>query len=599
MKRSWFALALLSWAMSWAMAAGAADNPVLASQGTAGAIAPGQRFVSVAFHDVVDDRALLDGDAVTSDRLLAFFEHLRGNGWTAVSLDDVDAARTGRRPLPDKAILITFDDGYRSLYTRVFPLALAYRFPIVAALKSAWLTAPAGSLVMYGDLPVPREKFVTWDQVREMAASGLIEFASHSHALHHGALGNPQGNLMPAAVTRLYANGAYEDEAAFRRRILADLTASRDLLKQQTGVAPRAMVWPFGRYSEATVQAARDAGFRFALTLDPQPANAELPMALARYLPTGDPRLQEVDSYLRFTPRLPAAQRLVCLAPAAVWAGDADTSDQRLGQLIERHRKLGSTAVVIDAVTRGADGRLEAWFPNTHLPMRADLLSRLAWQLQTRAGVEVYLRLPVAEARAALGGDEPRVLALFAELGAKVAASGLFIEGAPGLVALPPDGSESAAMPWQLQTQRNALDPATLAPADALALRAYREVEKARPALKLALLAPQPLADAKLQPSAVADLTLFPAGHDAASVQRLTERFASQRPPGINAARRSGLWLDGAVPLSVAELGGSFRRWQLAGGTVLGWCPDDGLDDAPAAAVTAPDTSAATFPLRF
>ena len=161
MKRSWFALALLSWAMSWAMGAGAADNPVLASQGTAGAIAPGQRFVSVAFHDVVDDRALLDGDAVTSDRLLAFFEHLRGNGWTAVSLDDVDAARTGRRPLPDKAILITFDDGYRSLYTRVFPLALAYRFPIVAALKSAWLTAPAGSLVMYGDLPVPRAATAT------------------------------------------------------------------------------------------------------------------------------------------------------------------------------------------------------------------------------------------------------------------------------------------------------------------------------------------------------------------------------------------------------------------------------------------------------
>ena len=100
----------------------------------AGDIAPGKRFVSVAFHDVVDDPSPLNADAVTTDRLVAFFDYLRGAGWTAISLDDVDAAQRGVRPLPDKAILITFDDGYESLYSRVFPLALAYRMPIVAAL---------------------------------------------------------------------------------------------------------------------------------------------------------------------------------------------------------------------------------------------------------------------------------------------------------------------------------------------------------------------------------------------------------------------------------------------------------------------------------
>jgi biofilm PGA synthesis lipoprotein PgaB len=99
----------------------------------------GQRFVSVAFHDVVDRPDELDADAVTATLLVQFFDWLKGTGWTAVSLDDLAAARRGTRPLPDKAILITFDDGYKSLYTRVFPLLKVYRFPIVASLVGIWM----------------------------------------------------------------------------------------------------------------------------------------------------------------------------------------------------------------------------------------------------------------------------------------------------------------------------------------------------------------------------------------------------------------------------------------------------------------------------
>ncbi|NBW63906.1 MAG: hypothetical protein EBR33_12480 [Synechococcaceae bacterium WB4_1_0192] len=47
-------------------------------------------------------------------------------------------AGLGKQPLPRKAVLLTFDDGYLSLYTRVFPLLLAYRIPAVAALVGEW-----------------------------------------------------------------------------------------------------------------------------------------------------------------------------------------------------------------------------------------------------------------------------------------------------------------------------------------------------------------------------------------------------------------------------------------------------------------------------
>ena len=55
---------------------------------------------------------------------------------------------------------------------------------------------PLGSMVDYGGRPVPREYFLTWDQVRRMQASGLVEVASHSYDLHKTVLINRQGNVV-------------------------------------------------------------------------------------------------------------------------------------------------------------------------------------------------------------------------------------------------------------------------------------------------------------------------------------------------------------------------------------------------------------------
>jgi len=75
--------------------------------------------------------------------------------------------------LPDKAVLLSFDDGYESMYTRVFPLLKLYHFPAVLALVSSWMETAPGKNLGYDDTQFTRDNLLSWKQVREMEASGL------------------------------------------------------------------------------------------------------------------------------------------------------------------------------------------------------------------------------------------------------------------------------------------------------------------------------------------------------------------------------------------------------------------------------------------
>ncbi len=545
----------------------------------------GRRFVAVAFHDVVDRREDMDSDSVDSARLVRFFDWLKGTGWTPITLDDIEAAGQGRRPLPDKAILISFDDGYRSVYTRVFPLLLAYRFPAVIGLVGSWLAGPMDGMVRYGDHDVPRSNFLSWEQIREMQASGLVEVASHSYALHQGILANPQGNQIPAAMTWRYnrALSRYETDAEHRARIRADLEHARRDIAQHTGRPPRALIWPFGRYSGVALEAAKEAGFRFAFTLDPEPADAARPFNIPRYFPTRDPGLGEIADNLRFLPPEPSTVRVACLRLdnlAAAPIGPAQ--DAVLGHLIEALRGLGANTVVLDASAPrpGPDAPLGAVrFPTPLRPMDADVLSRAVWQLRTRGGVDVFVTLPWAASIASVGAaGVPR---LFADMMRVTGADGIAVE-APGAAAPAPGQSPS---PWVTQALRREAAPTD--PATALVIQTIRAATAIEPRTRLMLLAPSP---APAGPPPFADLLVVPPPPDLPSFQA-----------SVAALRQAGWFrpaLAGRVALSLpfAEGPAALREAQQRGAAGFALCPaGDGL---PADPRLPPVFSAASFPFK-
>jgi len=382
----------------------------------------------VSYHDIRDDVAPKgDGDryAISTDNFVAQIDWLIASGYRPVSLEQVMRASRGQAPLPHKAVLLTFDDGLRSVYTRAFPVLRAYRIPAVAAVVTDWIEMPADTRVPYGVRDFNRDDFMTWAQLREMQDSGLMEIASHSADLHKGVHGNPQGNTMPAATTRRYdaASGRYESEAAYLARIGEDLRRSRDDIARHLGRAPRALVWPYAA-NNPRINAIADA-LGMPITFDLEGRNARIGAdlhGLGRLLMVDNPAAAELAYELRHDPRLNGLRALQ-IDLDSVYDADPQQQARNLDALIERVKRIGPSHVFLQAFADpDGNGSADAlYFPNRHLPMRADLYSRVAWQLKTRAEVQVYAWLPVlgfelpdaqARARLAIRSSSPEIYRL-------------------------------------------------------------------------------------------------------------------------------------------------------------------------------------------
>nr|WP_298114124.1 poly-beta-1,6-N-acetyl-D-glucosamine N-deacetylase PgaB [uncultured Pseudomonas sp.] len=371
---------------------------------------PQGKVLALAYHDVEDRDADQTFMSVRTANLIEQLAWLKANGYQAVSVDQLLAARQGGPALPDKALLLSFDDGYASFHSRVLPILKAYRWPAVLAPVGIWLDAPADRPVDFGGEPAARERFLTWPQIKEIAASGLVEIAAHTDALHHGAQGNPQGNLQPAAVTRLYdpARARYENDAGYRTRIARDVERISAKIEAASGRAPRVWVWPYGAASGTALRIIGDHGYELALTLEDGLGDfADLQQG-PRVLLNGDPDISRFATTVsRVEEREP--MRVAHVDLDYVYDADPQQMEENLGQLVQRIADLRISTVFLQAYADPkGDGLVKSlYFPNRHLPVRADLFNRTAWQLHTRAKVKVFAWMPVLSFD--LDADLPRV----------------------------------------------------------------------------------------------------------------------------------------------------------------------------------------------
>lgn len=201
------------------------------------------------YHEVKDTGA--GKDCITPAELESDLRWLAQNGYTAVTMREVIAFVCDGAPLPDRPVVLSFDDGLRSVYTNAAPILERYGTRIV-------LSVIGRSADDFSAQPkAVRGAHATWTQLRELQARGIAEIQNHSYELHGSASGVMGCERRPG-----------EDADAYAHRLESDLTQMQERTLAELGTVPAVFTYPYGKYSAESEGLLRELGFRASLTCD-------------------------------------------------------------------------------------------------------------------------------------------------------------------------------------------------------------------------------------------------------------------------------------------------------------------------------------------
>lgn len=184
----------------------------------------------VMYHHISENSARWSRWTISPAELEADLVYLREHGYTAVTVASLSAWAEGECPLPERPVLLTFDDGHESVYAYALPLLERYDMHAVVNVVGAYCDA----YTEHEDHTLGYS-YLTWNEVAELAASGRFEIGSHSYDLHSNTVSRK-------GICR--RDG--EDRDTYRSLFLADTIANHERIYEATGAAPFIYAYPFG-----------------------------------------------------------------------------------------------------------------------------------------------------------------------------------------------------------------------------------------------------------------------------------------------------------------------------------------------------------------
>lgn len=352
----------------------------------------GSSFLILNYHDILEEEERVppfDRIGVNKLHLEEHFAWLKKNNYHVISVQDLINAQQGEKALPSKAVMLTFDDGFLSFYTRAMPLLKKFKYPATLAIVGNWLEQPTQQ---HG------KPIMNVEQIREVMDSGLVEIASHSHDLHSSIPANPQGSMESAVTTRLYSSeyDEYENDENYRKRIFQEVEKSSERLLQIIGKRPRVMVWPYGEYNAIALEAAKISGMKLTMGLNDGANTLADLSVMKRMMITDDPDIEHFAALVK-NQRKGLDLRVVHVDMDYIYDEDEEQTSRNLTALLERIKAIGANTVYLQAFSDpDGDGNADQlYFPNRHLPVRRDLFNYVSLQLRSRAAVKVYAWMPI------------------------------------------------------------------------------------------------------------------------------------------------------------------------------------------------------------
>lgn len=185
---------------------------------------------------------------------------LKDGGYTTVTLDDLTNAWKIGTPLPEKPIIITFDDGYEDFYTTAFPILKQHHFKATIYVVTEFIDKP---------------RYLTKAQLEELANSPLMTIGSHTQ--HHVNL-----------------------EVMSKQSLHDEIFASKSWLENITGRAINHFCYPSGKFNATTIRQVEAAGYTTATTTLPgNLQDARHPFTITRLRISGSLSLGNFETLLR------------------------------------------------------------------------------------------------------------------------------------------------------------------------------------------------------------------------------------------------------------------------------------------------------------
>ncbi len=196
-----------------------------------------------------------DSMTVTTAAFELQLKYLRDNGYTVIPLRRLVDHLLGKAPAPPaRAVVITADDGHRSVFTDMFPVIKRYRIPV--------------TLFIYPSAISNATYAMTWEQLREMKKTGLFDIQSHTY--WHPDFRKEKKRLKPAE---------------YEKFVDMQFGKSKERLEKELGGKVDMLAWPFGIYDDRLIKRAKEDGYVAGCTLVRRnAATSDSIMALPRYL---------------------------------------------------------------------------------------------------------------------------------------------------------------------------------------------------------------------------------------------------------------------------------------------------------------------------
>jgi peptidoglycan/xylan/chitin deacetylase (PgdA/CDA1 family) len=208
------------------------------------------------YHDIGPDPK---SDAcVTPERFRADMEELASNGYTAVSFEEVCGFVARGEALPEKPVIVSFDDGYRSNY--LFAFGILEETGMKATINVIGISVGKSDYKGSGKPIIPH---FSYEEAKRMDAAGIVDIQSHSWAMHDSAEHESPATYREGATAR-----KGEGERAFAEAFRADALKSKQEIEANVGSPAFVYAYPFGFYSELAEAELRALGYQVTLSID-------------------------------------------------------------------------------------------------------------------------------------------------------------------------------------------------------------------------------------------------------------------------------------------------------------------------------------------